>query len=387
MDMSDLTQTKRSNGSAVAAVPAEVPDGSEHWRELITQIGYEIAGPLTAALERVTELTTTGRIDRQGLRALRSEIERARHAGMVSQQLARFASGRLRQSHERLHLTQTLQSVLTHRARETQARGIQVKQVMRPVEVIVDPSLLFSLLNTVVDWVLECAQSNIEIRLDMKPWPQHGRITCRFAHQQVDLADGAEDQPHEAEGRSLDSLTWHLLEQTARTMGLEVQRKVETPQVTLTLEFPRTVNEELAGMSTMELDHGFGSSLNSRPLAGSHVLVVASRRDVRIQIREAIRNMGLVLDFVNSVDEAQDFCREGLPHGIIVEAVLRGERFDQLADDIRSEVPEFVFIEIVEEGASFEISGFSGSGFARVGRDAIMSSLPSALVFELSKGI
>lgn len=382
MDMSDLTSSKRSgDGAAALAVPASDP---APWCGLITQIGREIAGPLTAALERVTELTTTGRIDRQGLRALRNEIESARHAGMVSQQLSRFASGRISQAQERLHLTQTLQSVLTHRSRETQARGIQVKQVMRPVEVIVDPSLLFSLLNTLLDWVLESAQSNIEIRLDLKPWPQQGRITCRFAHQQVDLADGL---PREAETPGLDSLTWHLLEQTARTMGLDLSRKTEAAQVALTLEFPRTVvNEELPGVSAVELDSGFSSTFNSRPMAGSHVLVVASRRDVRIQIREAIRSMGLVLDFVNSVDEAVDFCREGLPHAIIVEAVLRGERFDQLAEDIRAEVADFVFIEIVEEGASFEISGFSGTGFARVGRDAIMSSLPSALVFELSKG-
>jgi hypothetical protein len=153
MDMSDLSSSKR-NGDGVAALAAEATD-LERWCGLITQIGREIAGPLSAALERVTELTTTGRIDRQGLRALRNEVERARHAGMVSQQLSRFASGRLHQAPERLHLTQTLQSVLTHRARETQARGIQVKQVMRPVEVIVDPSLLFSLLNTLLDWVLD----------------------------------------------------------------------------------------------------------------------------------------------------------------------------------------------------------------------------------------
>jgi hypothetical protein len=44
-----------------------------------------------------------------------------------------------------------------------------------------------------------------------------------------------------------------------------------------------------------------------------------------------------------------------------------------------------VFIEILEEGNSFEISGFRGVDMARVGRDAIAESLPSALTFELSK--
>ena len=42
-------------------------------------------------------------------------------------------------------------------------------------------------------------------------------------------------------------------------------------------------------------------------------------------------------------------------------------------------------MEIIEEGNTFEISGFGGLNMARVGRDAIMASLPSALMFELSK--
>ena len=33
------------------------------------------------------------------------------------------------------------------------------------------------------------------------------------------------------------------------------------------------------------------------------------------------QNMGLVVDFVNSVDEASDFCRDGLPHAIVIEAI------------------------------------------------------------------
>jgi hypothetical protein len=33
------------------------------------------------------------------------------------------------------------------------------------------------------------------------------------------------------------------------------------------------------------------------------------------------------------------------------------------------------------------MSGFSGSNVARVGRDVIDSSLPSALMFELSRGL
>ena len=382
MDLSDLSSTEADGVPTPHAGPAARADGD--WRFLVTQIGEEIAGPLTAALERVYALTSTGAIDRQGLRCLREELEQARRVGIASQQIVRFATGRVRQSHERLHLTQTLQSVLAHRNRETQAHGLEVRQVLRPVEVIVDPTLLFTLLNTLLDWALAHAQSNIELRLDMKPWPAHARLSCRFRHTPPDL------DPHDigqAARPTLDDMTWQLLRHTAAAMGLGVERADGDTLAALTLEFPRTVSDELPGLATLEHDDAFPSSVNSKPLAGSHVLVIASRRDVRVQVREAIRHMGLVVDFVNSVDEAVAFCAEGLPHAVIVESILRGERFNQLRADVLRDAPEVAFIEIIEEGSMFAVSGFGSSAMGRVGRDAILASLPSALVFELSKGL
>jgi uncharacterized protein with HEPN domain len=170
-------------------------------------------------------------------------------------------------------------------------------------------------------------------------------------------------------------------------MGLPLDRQDDGSAVRLSIEFPRTANDEIEGVSTLEIDEGFAPSSNSKPLAGSHVLVIASRRELRVQIRDALRNMGLVVDFVNSVDEAGEFCRDSLPHAIVIESIQRGEKFAQLREEISNEVPDFVFIEIIEEGNTFEMSGFSGSNVARVGRDVIDSSLPSALMFELSKGL
>ena len=65
--------------------------------------------------------------------------------------------------------------------------------------------------------------------------------------------------------------------------------------------------------------------------------------------------------------------------------MLRGDRFNDLRHEVDSAGTEVVFIEIIEEGNAFEISGFGGLSMARVGRDAILTSLPSALMFELSK--
>jgi hypothetical protein len=381
----DMTELKRAPEAVAPQAPEDAsPVEHDHWRDVVGEMSAEIAGPLTAALERVQTLASTGRIDRSSLRSLGEEIQRAREISISGQQIARLASGRLRQTHERLALTDTLKDVLTQRARETQARGINIKQVLRPAEVVVDACLLFSMLNTLLTWAMEHARSNIEFRIDIKTWPTHARLATKFAYRPVDQQPPSDDAERQS---ALDSMTWRLVEQTAWTMGLPIERKVQGHEVNLTIEFPRTVNDQIEGVSAIELDQGFAPSLHAKPLAGSQVLIVASRRDVRVQIRDAVRNMGLIVDFVNSVDEARDFCRGGLPHAIVIESVLRGDRFNDLRAEIDSEGADVVFIEIIEEGNTFEISGFGGLSMARVGRDAILTSLPSALMFELAKTV
>jgi hypothetical protein len=383
MDMSDIGRptSREVRGNQSAGAIAAQP---ERWHELVSQMGAEIAAPLSAALERINSLTSTGRIDRQGLRALRDEVETARQIGMIGQQLTRFASGRTRQSQERLQLADVLNAVINHRSRQTHARGITLQPSLKPVEVVVDATLLFGLLNATVDWALNNAQESIGFAIEVKTWPPCARLNCSFVHRPIDeLSDG-----HDAIApASLDSLTWRLLEQTAWTMGLPIERKDEKNETQLILEFPRIATNPVEGLlSATDTDDGFAPSANSQPLAGSHVLVIASRRDMRVQIRDALRHMSLIIDFVNSVDEAIAFCSEGLPHAIVIESIQSGERFAQFRDGIAAEVPEFVFIEIIEEGSTFEMSGFSGASMARVGRDVLASSLPSALLFELSKG-
>jgi hypothetical protein len=352
------------------------------FQELVGQAGRELAEPLTAALERVNALMSTGRIDRAGLKSLLAEVDRARQAGIWCQQISRLSSGRARQSHERVHLTNTVQSTLAHRARELQARGINVSQSLEPVEVQVDAPMLFSLLNGLVEWWLTCAHGTVDVKLDIKPWPAHGQLAVRLRHRPADLSDGL---PEGEISSAVNGLTWHMVDQIARTMGLKVEREVDAQTASLVLEFPHTINPLLTDPEPTDDDQGFATSVNSKPLAGSHVLVVAARRDLRLLIRESVRSMGLVVDFVSSVTEAVEFCRDALPHAIVYESSLSGQRFDNLIASIRREVPEFVMVEVLEEGDVFDISTVSPTGVARVGREAVLSSLPSALVYELAR--
>ena len=150
----------------------------------------------------------------------------------------------------------------------------------------------------------------------------------------------------------------------------------------LTLEFPRTVSE---GMALLELDEPGTTGPNSQPMVGRHVLVIASRRETRNAVRDTLRSMGLMVDYVGSIDEARQFCSGGLPHAILFEAALAGENFRKLRAEWSQEVPTLAFIEISEQGRELEVHDIGGQRTSRIGRDVIASALPSALMFELSK--
>lgn len=382
---------------APPAAANDVLQGPSHaqWADIVQQLGAEIAGPLSSALERIHNLISTGQIDRQSLRALRESVAQARESGMVGQQLARLASGRLRLSRERLHLTQVLRGVLAHRSRETQARGIQVRQALKPIEIMGDGALLFSLLNALMDWALASTHSSIDLRLELSSWPAKARLSCRFAHRSLELITDARAQAQaqaEAPNR-LDSLAWRLVEQTALTMGILPLREDEAGITMLTLEFPHTVGEEM-GLAAAEVapaaepsSRDFHPSANSKPLAGSHLLIISPRRELRAQVQDAVRHMGLIIDMVGTVEEATQFCLDGLPHGIVYEAAARGEELDELRTEVLREVPPFSFIEVLDEEHITQLSTATADGIARISRKHLVDALPSMLLFEFSKAL
>jgi hypothetical protein len=385
MDLSELGSPQQDIAAddAAAACPSIVAG----W-PVTTALGGEVAAPLTHALEATCELQATGRIDRAGLSALRAHIEQARHAAMVAQQIARLALGGTQQQHEPLNLARALRDAAAAREHDLHARGLTVKQSVQPAEIVGDPTLLASLLNALFDWSMRHARTAVDIRLDTKPWPTHARLVCRFGHVPEDQAPSDPRQSVGVAARTaLDCLQWHLLLHLARTMELLIDRDDSAADTVLTLEFPRTANDTLEGAVAIELNERLAAVPNARPLAGSQVLVIAPRRQVRNQVAQAVSHMGLQLEFVSSVGAAREFCQQGLPQAIVYESMVYDIAFDTLRNDIRRQCPELAWIEVIEQGEAFEISSFGGTSMARVGRDAIANSLPSALMFELAKSL
>ncbi|HEY6510699.1 MAG TPA: hypothetical protein VI032_01895 [Burkholderiaceae bacterium] len=388
MDLSELNPTPAPGKSAAdRRLPSETLNGDAAWG-LANQMAVEVAGALTPALDSVRQMQSSGRIDRAGLQALTTQIEQARWASMLGQQIARLAHGGIQQQPEALNLSQALQAVLAQRHDDPSAPAMVVKQNVGSAVAMVDATLLSALLGTLLDWSARHACTAVDIRLDTKAWPAHARLVCRYGHTPPDrVPAGARGALDPARRAALECLSWQLLAQLARTMALHAERTDTACDTTLTLEFPQTVNDSLESAASLHQDRQVTPVDDTRPLAGAQVLVIAARREVLNQIRQTLLPMGVGFDSVSSVGAAREFCQQGLPQAIIYESVLFDSAFDGLRNDIKLQCPELAWIEIVEQGDAFEISSFGGMSMARVGRDAIASSLPSAMMFELARGL
>ncbi len=349
---------------------------------LLGQLGSEVASALSAALERVNALATTGKIGRKGLRELREYIELARRTGIMGQQVNRLAAGRVLQNIERVDLTATLREALLQHRRQIESLGFEVHQLLGPAQVMADPTLMFTLIETLLEWSFEHACSAIDLRIDLNGWPVFARLSCGFRF----LTDEQVEQSvMNLSGSSLQTMSWRLLQQAARTMELPISLEEGGAQARAVIEFPRTVNDPSETTALRDRADAQRQGLNSKPLAGSHLLVLAARRETRSLVRDAIRHMALMVDNVTTIEEAREFCSGGMPHAILHESALGGERFEKLRAELLVDMPHLAFIELTEDGQGMETRKVGNRQFTCVSRNAIIESLPAALIFELSR--
>jgi hypothetical protein len=385
MDLSELSSRTRPVKSESSAYAAAVTDGDTAWG-LASQLAAEVASGLTPALDSVRRMQATGRIDRAGLHDLVARIEQARHAAMLGQQIARLSQGGIQQQSEPVNLTHALRDVLAQRVDELNARCIAVKQSLKPAEVVVDATLLSALLNTLIDWTLRHACTPLDLRLGTKTWPTHAQLVCRYGHRPPDqVPPAASTRTGDQAAAALDCLSWQLLVQLARIMPLQVDRVDSATDTTLTLEFPHTANDGLECAAAAEWHSGSAGADAAQQAHDTQVLVIALRREILNQVRQTVSHMKLGVQCVSSIDAARELCQQALPQAIVYESTVYDSAFDALRNDIRQQCPGLAWVEIVDEGDAFEISSFDGVSMARVGRDAIASSLPAALLFELSR--
>lgn len=350
---------------------------------LAGQVGAEVAAALSSALERVRLLAESGRIGRHSLQALQDELRQARQIAIVGQQVSRLAAGRVRQAPEVLELPQLLRDAIGQRADEIAARGLEVRQRLQPATVSVDPSLLFTLLVSLLDWAFEhCRGATLQLGTGLNPWPVHAVLHCEFAWRAPDAELALEADRAERGTAALDTMAWRLVEHSAQAMNVHIQRHDTAQRVQLSLAFPeapRRWPRLVDALTALEDPY----AMNSRPLADSEVLVVTQRFELRRLVHEATAGMGLQLRVALDLAEAREMAQESSPHALIVDE--RNAEVDRLIGELRAGTTGPALLHVSEAFQGLEISTSGRFEIVRVARDEMVRDLPAALAYALER--
>ena len=342
-------------------------------------IGRQLSAPLAKMQKALEEISNTQHLSQKNMAALNSGVSMANKLAMQSQQIARLASGRLRQSHESLKVDVLLLAALQERADSFTERGIEVFQRIHPVEVIVDGGLLYSLLQAALDWACGVGR-RLTITLEIKNWPEHGLLVLKTSHVVADSR--TDDGVGHAED---DTVEWYLVNAISNAMGLSINRVVSAAETVLTIEFTRTV-KRLSGLTAVEMQTGPESMYGeSKPMAGCRLLVITDDARLQAEIRSICRGTGLVVDSVLNAVQGVRFCEMQLPHLVVIDQFMRNEIFDQLHEDLRKTDPIFPFIEIASTANTLEMAGWTSDSMTRLSRDVLDKHLAESIAMELSK--
>lgn len=374
-----LTTKKPSpSPAAVGKSPAESEAWSldDHWPEMVSNLASQVTEGVSLLQHHLDQLLVKGRLSKLEHRLLSVPAERIKLAGVSAQQVQRFYGGRIRQSHEKVNLADLIEGVLQERKTELGQLGIALRRKLKPLEVLIDPTVAHTFVNAVLDWALPFG-NRIDVRLDLNSWPQNARLQVRVANDGLPPSSSAH----------MDNLSWMLIRQIANSAGgIEPSRDVNEDGVSFTAMFTRTV-QAVDGISAVDLSDDHTRTSMFKSLSGTYVLTVSPSLQIRADVRDSLREIGIASDSVVDLQQAREAMRARMPNLIVVDSELKGEDFDAFRREILREVFEFPFVEISPDDSSFDMSGFGEFSMAKVGRGNIREALGTAVMFELAKAV
>ena len=342
-------------------------------------IGFQLSEPLADMQGALEAIVQTQHLSRKNMLVLVESVNLARKLAMQSQQIARLASGRLRQSHETMKLDELVLAALREQSNTFKQRGIEIFQRIRPVEVIVDAALLHSLVDAALDWAAGLG-SKLTVTLEMMNWPEHGLLIFK-THHLVGYSSKSADKVSPAG----NTVGWYLLNEICLAMGLSIKRATSAVDTSLSIEFARTV-KRLGGMSAVEMETGPESMYGeSKPMAGMRLLVITDDARLQAEIRSICHGTGLVIDCVLNAEHGALFCDLQLPNLVIIDQYMRSPVFDGLHKALRQTDPDFPFIEIASTANTLEMAGWTSDSLSRLSRDVLASHLAETIMMDLAK--
>ena len=348
----------------------------DHWPEMVSNLASQVTEGVSLLQHHLDQLLVKGRLSKLEHRLLSVPAERIKLAGVSAQQVQRFYGGRIRQSHEKVNLADLIEGVLQERKTELGQLGIALRRKLKPLEVLIDPTVAHTFVNAVLDWALPFG-NRIDVRLDLNSWPQNARLQVRVANDGLPPSSSAH----------MDNLSWMLIRQIANSAGgIEPTRDLNDDGVSFTAMFTRTV-QAVDGISAVDLSDDHTRTSMFKSLSGTYVLTVSPSLQIRADVRDSLREIGIASDSVVDLQQAREAMRARMPNLIVVDSELKGDDFDAFRREILREVFEFPFVEISPDDSSFDMSGFGEFSMAKVGRGNIREALGTAVMFELAKAV
>lgn len=391
--------------------PAEPPAGSAPAPltslSLVKAMGAELARPLHQ-MSRILRELRGGRLMRpDDLAQLEQALEQARGLAIAGQQLARLGSPLSPATLERLHLDSAIQDALEEARPRLQARGIETRQRLRPVEIRAEPSRLALLLDAAIEWMAAHGH-RLMVTLGRRAWPDHALVVLRCGAPESGAAsslhapgDAAERVAAAGTSPATDTLAWHRLVLLAQALDVQPQRSLLPGGAVLTLEFLDTVPLP-AHMTTLELEIGAGgaggaegegpwvasqATARARLAAGvrhtaPYLLLVSEDVSLRTLVEAVCRPLHLPVEVADTPLRAQWACARARPVVLVVDDAVHDDALEALLAELHVGTPRPQVIEIGSgsEGAEMlALSEWSLDEAHRISREAAARQLPLLL--------
>ncbi|MCC2674252.1 MAG: hypothetical protein K0R58_1199 [Ramlibacter sp.] len=378
---------RRWSDSAGAYVPTD-PNApwsmSQQWPNLVAALSEQAVESSNLLLRALNYLVGAGRLRRSEAKALSDAMHQLRGTSLRAQQITRLASGRVRQARERVDLAELVRHVLEDRAGELETAGVGITSDLEGVDVLLDPPVAISLINSIVDWAMSFSKQ-VHLSLAQAEWPGPAQLKVRVTTPPPaqPAHPGGVGWTVRQRGRRLnDGLHWMLLRQIAASSSLAVVRSREEGAAVLTIDFPKTfVSTE--GVACLELTDSNGNA--SAPLRDTWVLVVARDERIRTEALDALRKMGIQAVAEKDMERARAAIVDTRPNVLVTGYDVPADEVAAFRRDVLGGEDRCPLVEITREMPSFHLNGFDRFETPKVGREQLTAELPPTVLFELVK--
>lgn len=381
-EITALTEMAESASPLEPAAPAPPHVGPPPPRAdylLAGSMGAELSGPLLEMEQIIQQLLQTGKMSRPQISSLLLSLSTARRIATQAQMLDRLNHNPIRQSHERVQLDARLRQALAENDNLLQSRAVEIKQRLHPIEVVLDPGLLETLLNAALSWMARPG-FRLLLTLESQPLTLHGLLNFKA---RPTVSAGFTPNAHQTEPYRL---SWYLLNEAASRLQIPIRYNDTGTQLQLTLEFTRTQHqlERLTQQELVESGDSWSSS-HSRSAGTPRVLLVSSDPALALDIEGICSDLHTLLQVAHSVEQSLKYGSTEAPDVLIVDLRLGENACQSLHEHFAEQSPALPYLEIADEQHSLAMASWSLNPHKRISLVQVRAQLPQVLVQELGK--